>query len=79
VADVRDPDAVPSSVAAVESKLRPISTVVNNAGTSLPTPAWPPWWPAAGAEVVARADQPVAAPPLPAQAGLTRHSTALPR
>jgi 3-oxoacyl-[acyl-carrier protein] reductase len=49
VADVRDPDAVASAVAAVDSKLGPISTVVNNAGTSLAIgPLWEadpgPWW-----------------------------------
>jgi NAD(P)-dependent dehydrogenase (short-subunit alcohol dehydrogenase family) len=49
VADVRDADAVASSVAAVESKLGPISTVVNNAGTSLAVgPLWEvdprDWW-----------------------------------
>jgi NAD(P)-dependent dehydrogenase (short-subunit alcohol dehydrogenase family) len=49
VADVRDSDAVASAVAAVESKLGPISTVVNNAGTSLAIgPLWEAdpdaWW-----------------------------------
>ena len=49
VADVRDADAVASSVAAVESKLGPISTVINNAGTSLAVgPLWEvdprDWW-----------------------------------
>lgn len=49
VADVRDPDAVASAVTAVESKLGPISTVVNNAGTSLAVgPLWEvdprDWW-----------------------------------
>jgi len=46
---VRDTDAVASAVAAVESKLGPISTVVNNAGTSLAIgPLWETdpgsWW-----------------------------------
>ena len=41
VADVRDSDAVASAVTAVENKLGPISTVVNNAGTSLAIgPLW---------------------------------------
>jgi 3-oxoacyl-[acyl-carrier protein] reductase len=49
VADVRDADAVASSVATVEGKLGPISTVVNNAGTSLAIgPLWEvdsrDWW-----------------------------------
>ena len=49
VADVRDSDAVASAVAAVESKLGPILTVVNNAGTSLAIgPLWEAdpgaWW-----------------------------------
>lgn len=49
VADVRDLDAVASSVAAVEGSLGPISTVVNNAGTSLAVgPLWEveprDWW-----------------------------------
>lgn len=49
LADVRDVDAVASSVAAVESELGPISTVVNNAGTSLAIgPLWEvsprDWW-----------------------------------
>ena len=41
VADVRDPAAVASAVAAAEQELGPISTVVNNAGTSLAVgPLW---------------------------------------
>jgi NAD(P)-dependent dehydrogenase (short-subunit alcohol dehydrogenase family) len=49
VADVRDHDAVASAVATVENKLGPISTVVNNAGTSLAVgPLWEvdpgDWW-----------------------------------
>jgi NAD(P)-dependent dehydrogenase (short-subunit alcohol dehydrogenase family) len=49
VADVRDSEAVASAVASVESKLGPISTVVNNAGTSLAIgPLWEvdpgAWW-----------------------------------
>jgi NAD(P)-dependent dehydrogenase (short-subunit alcohol dehydrogenase family) len=48
-ADVRDLDAVASAVALVENKLGPISTVVNNAGTSLAIgPLWEvdpgDWW-----------------------------------
>lgn len=49
VADVRDFEAVASAVASIESKLGPISTVVNNAGTSLAIgPLWEvdpgAWW-----------------------------------
>jgi len=49
LADVRDADAVASAVAAAERDLGPISTVVNNAGTSLATgPLWETdprdWW-----------------------------------
>jgi 3-oxoacyl-[acyl-carrier protein] reductase len=49
VADVRDANAVASSIATVESKLGPISTLVNNAGTSLAVgPLWEveprDWW-----------------------------------
>lgn len=49
VADVRDPDAVAAAVAEVSGKLGPISTVVNNAGTSLAIgPLWETdlgaWW-----------------------------------
>jgi NAD(P)-dependent dehydrogenase (short-subunit alcohol dehydrogenase family) len=49
VADVRDLDAVASAVASLESRLGPISTVVNNAGTSLAIgPLWEAdpgsWW-----------------------------------
>jgi NAD(P)-dependent dehydrogenase (short-subunit alcohol dehydrogenase family) len=49
VADVRDHDAVASAVATAENKLGPISTVVNNAGTSLAVgPLWEvepgDWW-----------------------------------
>jgi 3-oxoacyl-[acyl-carrier protein] reductase len=49
VADVRDADAVALSVAAAERELGPISTVVNNAGTSLAIgPLWEvdprDWW-----------------------------------
>lgn len=40
-ADVRDPDSVTSAVALAEDRLGPISTVVNNAGTSLAVgPLW---------------------------------------
>jgi 3-oxoacyl-[acyl-carrier protein] reductase len=49
VADVRDPAAVASAVASAENKLGPVSTVVNNAGTSLAVgPLWEvdprDWW-----------------------------------
>jgi NAD(P)-dependent dehydrogenase (short-subunit alcohol dehydrogenase family) len=49
VADVRNADAVASAVATVESELGPISTAVNNAGTSLAIgPLWEAdpsaWW-----------------------------------
>ena len=49
VADVRDFEAVASAVASIEGKLGPISTVVNNAGTSLAIgPLWEvdpgAWW-----------------------------------
>jgi len=49
MADVRDFEAVASAVASIESKLGPISTVVNNAGTSLAIgPLWEAdpgaWW-----------------------------------
>lgn len=49
VADVRDFEAVASAVASIESKLGPISTAVNNAGTSLAIgPLWEAdpgaWW-----------------------------------
>ena len=49
VADVRDPDAVASAVAAVDNELGSITTVVNNAGTSLAVgPLWEvnprDWW-----------------------------------
>jgi NAD(P)-dependent dehydrogenase (short-subunit alcohol dehydrogenase family) len=48
-ADVRDPDAVASAVATAEKELGPISTVINNAGTSLAIgPLWEvdprDWW-----------------------------------
>lgn len=48
-ADVRDHDAVASAVAATEDELGPISTVINNAGTSLAVgPLWEvdprDWW-----------------------------------
>lgn len=49
VADVRDLDAVTSAITTVENKLGPVSTVVNNAGTSLAVgPLWEvdphDWW-----------------------------------
>jgi 3-oxoacyl-[acyl-carrier protein] reductase len=49
VADVRDLDAVTSAITTVENKLGPVSTVVNNAGTSLAVgPLWEvdphEWW-----------------------------------
>jgi NAD(P)-dependent dehydrogenase (short-subunit alcohol dehydrogenase family) len=48
-ADVRDPDAVAAAVATVTDKLGPITTIVNNAGTSLAIgPLWETdpgaWW-----------------------------------
>ena len=49
VADVRDPEAVAASVTEITDKLGPISTVINNAGTSLAIgPLWETdpgnWW-----------------------------------
>lgn len=49
VTDVRDPDAVAAAVTEVTDKLGPISTVINNAGTSLAIgPLWEAdpstWW-----------------------------------